>query len=118
MMIAPLLKMKEVKSVTVIEKSQDVIFLIGLPLHHPKLEIICEDAFTWQPVYLGKIRERFDCIWHDIWPKISPSNLAGMTLLKRRYRRYLKPGGWQGCWCEAKCRNVRRADNYWKRKCA
>jgi len=77
----------KVDSATVIEKSQDVINLIGK--HFPKAEIICADAFEWKP------KKRYNAVWHDIWSDICADNLPEMHRLHRKYGRF---ADWQGSW--------------------
>lgn len=58
----------EVTSVTVLENSPDVMKLV-LP-HMPKdprLTIIEAEASEW----CAKSKERFDCVWHDVWTDTS-----------------------------------------------
>lgn len=59
-----LLANRKVDHVTVIEKSEDVLKLVGpyMPLTE-RLTIVHEDAFKW--VALNKTK--FDYAWHDIW---------------------------------------------------
>jgi hypothetical protein len=47
---------------------------------------------------------RWDVVWHDIWPELSSSNLAGMTTLHRRYGSRCD---WQGSWGQQFCRWMR-----------
>jgi hypothetical protein len=47
---------------------------------------------------------RFDVVWHDIWPTLSPANLDGMSALVRRYAS--RPD-WQACWGQKQCRWMR-----------
>lgn len=85
-----------VEHVTVIEKSADVIKLVG-PFFkdNSKVTIIHADAFTWQPPRGA----RFDCAWHDIWDDICESNRKEMTRLRRRYCRRVTPRR-QQCWSQ------------------
>ena len=87
----------EVESVTVIEKEQDVINLVGKYfMDNPKVQIIHADAFTWKPSK-GVI---YDVVWHDIWTDICSDNLPQMYKLHRKYGRRSK---WQGSWCRELC---------------
>ncbi len=90
-----------VRSVTVIERSPDVIALVEGSLARnkpPALEIQCADAFGWKPLP----RQRFDYVWHDIWFTICADNLPEMTKLKRRYAHWCRA---QGCWSESDLRS-------------
>jgi hypothetical protein len=102
--LLPVLRKKSVKMVVVVEKSHEVIDLV-LPHvrkaltaeESKKLLVHNEDAFQWSPSCI------YDCIWLDIWPRISEENLAGITKLKRRYGRWLNrksKKAWMGAWEE------------------
>lgn len=86
----------EVTDVTVIEKSPDVIALVGPHYSDPRLAIIEADAMEWRPPK-GK---RYGMVWHDIWDDICADNLPQMHKLHRRYGRCSE---WQGSWCRAEC---------------
>ena len=103
MVLAPLGSWKKIKSVTVVENSQDVIDLVEPYVSFSKLKVVCADAFDWHP---GK--RRFDVVWHDIWPTISEDSLPEIEKLKRRYGQWLKKGGWQGAWAHEKIKEVQR----------
>jgi len=83
-----------VDTVTVLEKHQDVIDLVGPTITDPRVSIICADAFDWK----WPKGQKFDYVWHDIWPDICWVNKEQMTKLKRRYGRL--SGGNQDCWSE------------------
>ena len=96
----------EVEHVTVVELESDVIALAAqhyIDRYGAKIEIICADAFTWQPPK-GK---RFDVVWHDIWPYITTDNLKEMGKLHRRYGRRCN---WQGSWAKELCQFHRRRE--------
>lgn len=90
MILVPILADREVRSVTVIEKSPDVIKLVGPALEKlqgsGKLTVVEADIFTWEPLR-GKL---YDLIYLDIWPTISEDNLSEITTLKRRFARRLR----------------------------
>ena len=104
MILLPILAKPEVKSVTVIEKYQDVIDLTELHLrasageNAKKLCIIQADIFDWKPAKGVK----FDTIYFDIWPDISPDNLPEMTRLHRRFSHYKAPLCWMDSWMRSK----------------
>lgn len=107
MILFPLFSDELITSITVVEKVPDVIALVGRRIgwpHRAKLEIECADALEWRP---PKGRT-WDTVYHDIWPDRTTENLDDMTVLKRRFARRLKPGGWQGCWVEDILRDQRR----------
>lgn len=94
MVLNAILKRDAVKMVTVIEKESDVISLAGPHYQRDnRVEIICGDAFTYQPPK----GLRYGAVWHDIWDNLCGDNLPEMTKLKRKYGRRTD---WQGCWGE------------------
>jgi hypothetical protein len=115
--LIPVLRKNTVRSVTVVEKSEDVIKLVEENLRnalaaegekaHRKLEVIHADGFTWRAPR-GML---YDTIWLDIWPEISQSNLPEVTKLKRRYARRLNrhynKNSWMGAWEEHYLRRLR-----------
>jgi hypothetical protein len=82
-----------VRFITVIEKSEDVLKLVSQHYQNDRVAIICADAFDWQP----RSGERFDYVWHDIWPEIDDDNKLEMKELRNKYRHYANK---QGCWSE------------------
>lgn len=92
----------EVTSVTVIERSSDVIKLVGPSF--PEAKIINDDAFTWKP----EKGQTFDAVWHDIWPDICADNLPEMHKLHRRFGR---KSDWQGSWSRETLEYIRQKDN-------
>ena len=97
MILLPILPLKPVKSVTVIEQNPDVVSLVEPPLREymkqteseAKLEIITADALEWRPPK-GRM---WDVIYFDIWPFICLDNLEQITKLKRRFARRKRDGG-------------------------
>jgi len=98
-MIARAVLKEGASSVTVVEKSPDVIALTGPWLKEQfgdRVTIIEGDALDWKP----ERGARWDVVWHDIWDNICSDNLEGMKTLHRRFgRRSL----WQGSWCRWRC---------------
>lgn len=102
---------ESVKSITIIEKNQEVIDLVApqLPLND-KVKIICADVFDWKPDKDVK----FDCIYMDIWDYISIDIYREeMIPLKRKYGHYLKseeisPKRFNLCWAEYEANNSLR----------
>jgi len=95
--LAGLLQKDEVKSITVIEKSTNVIKLVAPTFAIEKrVKIIKADIFGWKPPKGFK----YDYIWHDIWNDICGDNVEEMKKLHRKFGRYAK---WQGSWCRALC---------------
>lgn len=91
---------KEVQSVTVLEKSPDVIAAVAhqLPLNS-KVRILEADAFTWKP------DRKFDAVYMDIWFYPDEEAYVEMKQLKRKYGHHLKPAfvspkRFNWCWGE------------------
>ena len=101
MALTAILRKPEVKSVTVIERSAEVIELVGPTFaSDDRLAIICADAFTWTPPR----GSRFDAVWHDIWDDITSENLPGMAELHRKYARRAR---WQDSGAREECKALR-----------
>jgi len=94
--LAYILGKPEVESVTVVEKSADVIALTAPHFTDKRLNIVHADAYEYKP----EKGVRFAAVWHDIWDDICADNLTSMTRLKRKYGRRTD---WQGCWSEYEC---------------
>ena len=91
----------EVQSITVLEKSKDVIdaVLPQLPVND-KVTVIEADAFLYRP------EKKYDCIYMDIWPYMDEDLHKEVKALKRRYGHYLKPvsespNRFNKCWAES-----------------
>lgn len=83
-----------VKSVTVVEKSRDVIKLVGPSFKNdPRVKIVRADAFKYEPV--PPKGGKFDYVWHDIWTNASSEQADEHATLRRKYGRICKA---QGCW--------------------
>lgn len=101
MVLTALLKKGGVRSITVIERSSDVLALVGPTFtSDPRVKLIEADALKFQPLP----RERWDAVWHDIWDYICGDNLGDMRALHRKYGRR---SDWQGSWCRAECERGR-----------
>lgn len=91
--------------ITIIEKSSDVIRLVG-PHWKSKwgdrIEIIEDDALTWAIPRDAK----WNAAWHDIWPSICSDNLPEMHRLHRRFGRHVS--GYHGSWCRYECERAKR----------
>lgn len=80
-------------SVTVIEKSSDVIGLVAR--HYPKATIIHADIFDWKP----PIGSMWDTIYFDIWPTINADEVkAESRKLERKFKKYLRDDGYMQSW--------------------
>lgn len=66
------LEKPEVTAAIIIEKSTDVIDLVANTYNKdPRVSIIEADAFEYKPPK----GVRYDCVWHDVWPDITATNL-------------------------------------------
>lgn len=98
LIIRPILAKAEVNTVTVIERSADVISLIEPTLPSPKLNIIHADVRSWE---LPKKR-CFNVIYLDTWRDVPNSDQRDdIKGLRARYRKTLRGGGWIAAWCES-----------------
>ena len=99
---------KEYTSITVIEKSSDVIKLVAP--YFPKVKVIEGNIFEWKP----EKGTKFDCLYFDIWPSASEDNLPDMSKLHNKFKFFKKKGGWMGSWMQktlqARKRTNDRAD--------
>lgn len=103
-LLKALLNKTEITEVVVIEKSTDVIKLVGE--HYtkdPRVTIINADAFEYTPPK----NKRFNAAWHDIWDNICSDNLEEM---KRLHRKYGKKADYQESWCRYQCERQARQD--------
>lgn len=100
-LLKAILLKKEVKEITVIEKSKDVIKLIAPTyLKDKRVNIINADCFEWIPPK-GK---KYDCVWHDIWDNICEDNLIEMSKLHRKFGRKTF---YQDSWCKYECQRIK-----------
>ena len=103
MVAQALLNDPNVTKVTAIERSPDVIKLVGphlTELFGDRLEIVEADAFEYKPPK----GVRYGMVWHDIWDTIDDENLPEMHKLHRKYGR---KADWQGSWCQDICERQR-----------
>lgn len=86
---------KNIKSITVLERDQDVLNLVADHYRRSdsRIKIVAADALTWTPPK----GTTYDAAWHDIWDEIVEDNRPEMTALVRRYQRRVAPGK-QYCW--------------------
>ena len=104
--IEALFEKQEVRHVTVIEISKDVIKLTGNYLkdkYDNKLTIINEDALE----YKLKKNEKYDFVWHDIWDDICADNWETMTQLHKKYAKRCK---FQDSWVRDRVKYLRKID--------
>lgn len=112
MILTRILAKDTVRTVTVIEKYQDVIYLVAPHHSSPKLTVIQSDIFEWNPPKEAK----FDTIYFDIWPDLCTDNLEQMTKLHRRFRKHLRDGGWMDSWCREHLRYEKRREQREERR--
>ena len=95
MILKPLLSNPEVSSVTVVEKSQDVIDLVAPHYADPKLQVVQGDIFSWRPPK----GTTYDTLYFDVWADIASSNLDQMARLHQAFKGYKRgPGSWMQSW--------------------
>lgn len=106
MIVVPMLRNPQVKSLTVIESNPDVVALVQphLPDPQQKLTVIGSDIFTWRPAR-GR---RFDVIYFDIWTERNGDNLPQIARLHHAFKNYKAPGGWMDSWYAKLLRADRR----------
>lgn len=96
--------------VVVQEVNRDVIDLVAPLLYArhgtSRLVVLHEDALEYKP----SRDERYDYIWHDIWPDICSDNKPQYTQLKRKWARRV-PAGNQDAWANRYV--YRRERSYW-----
>lgn len=97
----------DITDVTVIEKSQDVIDLVG-PLF-PWVNCICADVLEYQPEK-GK---KWDTIYFDIWPGRCTDNLDEIKILHNRYKfkkNRENPNCWMNSWYKEELQYTKAQD--------
>lgn len=117
LILVPLLRMKNVSSVLVLEKSQGVVDLVLPSLQGhlgrlgKKLKVVTADILEWKPPKGVK----WDCIYFDIWPNTCVDNLVEVSKLKRKFARRLNrdnPAAWMGAWREDYLRYLQRSGRW------
>lgn len=102
----------EVETVTVIEKYQDVVYLVAphyLDRYADKLTVITADIFDWRP--MPKCMT-YSVIYFDIWPDICEDALVDMARLHRAFGRYLDRSdseAWMDSWQRSYLKALRRS---------
>lgn len=108
LVLVPLLKKKEVKSIQVVELNEDVIKLVSPHFKHKKLTVVHGDIETHRKQING---HKFDTIYFDIWPDINTDNLEQMKHLCGMYRGALNrtnPSATIDCWTRDILRAMKR----------
>ena len=103
MILVPILKNPKVKSVTVIEISNEVppMVIPYLP-NKKKLTVIYADVMEWKPPK-GK---KWDVIYFDIWDNICSDNLEEIRVLHRRFAR--RKTKFMNSWMKEECQRLKR----------
>lgn len=109
MIILAIQDKEEVKQITVVEKNEEVIELVGsqLPLNS-KVHIVHDDVFEYKPLF------KYNTIYMDIWNYVNSDVYnQQMKPLISRYRRYLVPKSedekrYIDCWCKWQAKNNKR----------
>lgn len=96
----------DVRSITVYEKYQDVIDVVGPKLSDLPIKIVCADILEYRPPK----DERYDTIYFDIWPDISVDNLRDIRLLHNRWKNHKKNGGWMNSWMKEYLQRKKREE--------
>lgn len=108
MVLLPVLRAPEVRSVTVIEKYQDVIDLVAAPLRSAvgkagsKLSTICGDVLDFVP----EKGQKWDVVYFDIWQTICTDNLPDIAKLHKRFAR--RKRAWMDSWMAGELRYQKR----------
>ena len=105
MVLQAVLDKPDVDHVTVIEKSEDVMRLVGphyMDRYPGRFELIQADIFTWKP---PEAAWAWDVAWFDVWNTRNPDNLKEFTKLRRRFGRRC---AWMGFWADMAIRRVAR----------
>jgi len=116
MILVPIFKLPQVRSITVVEKHQDVVSavwpMLAAKFGYPqcpqvgprRCTVITADINEWTP----PIDCRWDVIYFDIWPDICDDFLKEILALKSRFKSFLKRGGWMKGWQENRYRRNQR----------
>lgn len=107
LIVLPIQDNENIKSITILEKNQEIIDLVGsqLPLND-KVKIICGDVFNYE----FPKGTKFDTIYFDIWDYVNSDVYEEMKELKKKYRKYRRsskenPNVYVKCWAEYQAKN-------------
>lgn len=100
-----------VKSITIYEINQNVINLVSPLFKKLPIEYVCKDILS----YLPPKEEKYDTIYFDIWPSITPDeNLPQIRMLHNRWKFHKKTkSSYMNSWMKEYMQNRKRQENYW-----
>lgn len=102
--LGAILTKPEVEHVDVVERSPEVLALVGPTFAaDPRVNLIEADAYEQSKVWPRGTR--WDVAWHDIWDTICADDLEGHAVLLRSYGRRC---GWQQAWRHSELVSLRR----------
>jgi spermidine synthase len=116
MILVPCFGLSNVRSITVVEKHQDVVDLVfpalqakfGFPqcpgVEPRRFTVLTADINDWTP----PLDCRWDIIYFDIWPNICEDYYKEILRLKERFKRFKRRGGWMKGWMENRYQRNRR----------
>ena len=117
LIVFPLLNCDDVKSITIVEKEQELINMVGKHIVSDKVTILLGDADTME--FDKGIK--FDTIYFDIWQDISSDNYEHIVALHKRYRKNLNTknprkfiDSWLKKHVKSKHLKYKREENNWK----
>ena len=88
------------RRIQVIERSRDVVALVGEQLLHrhrgAPLELYMGDVHDADPAAAARGRP-WDFVWMDLWDTPTANAAREMTVLQDRWGPHTR---WMGCWCE------------------
>ena len=111
LIIFPLLDCPDIKSITIVEREQEIIDMVGKHLKSDKVKIILGDA---DEIEFPK-EQKFDTIYFDIWKTISSENYEHTKELHKRFRKnfnYKNPKRFMDSWL----RDHIRSEHYKEQK--
>lgn len=101
--VLPIARKPNVRSVTVVEKNQDVIALVEDQLRRQMTGnqsagflVWHGDIHTWRPLPQNVCK--FDYAYFDIWQDLCVDNVEEMQCLHKAFRKYLRKGGKVSSW--------------------
>lgn len=93
---------KRIRSITVVEKSPDVIDLVWGHIKTPKMTIVQADL--WE--YLATTDDKYDYVYVDIWGYWAGA-IREIDIAKVAASRLLQPGGRTDVWLQELCHRVK-----------